>query len=159
MRALTRAWRAERLATTRTRMASTAPSLDFGLPVARPPRAARAASTASRGSDLPLLPALLAIRSVDLDDFDTRAAQMASQAGPIGTGALDADLGHTAEALEPRQQRFVAGRVGAETLGSEQPAERVQCGCDMHVSMRVDTTGDPTRSFYDGHGHPFLSKV
>jgi MFS family permease len=54
MRALTRAWRAERLATTSTRMASTAPSLDLGLPVARPPRAARAASTASRGSDLPL---------------------------------------------------------------------------------------------------------
>ena len=25
--------------------------------------------------------------------------------------------------------------------------------------MGVDTTGDPTRSFYDGHGHPFLSKV
>jgi len=25
--------------------------------------------------------------------------------------------------------------------------------------MGVDTTGDPARSFYDGHGHPFLSKV
>jgi len=46
-------WRAERLATTRTRMASTAPSLDFALPFARPLKAARAASMASRGSDLP----------------------------------------------------------------------------------------------------------
>jgi hypothetical protein len=52
MRALVLAWRAERLATTRTRIASTAPSLDLGLPLARPLRAVRAASTASRGSDL-----------------------------------------------------------------------------------------------------------
>ena len=25
----------------------------------------------------------------------------------------------------------------------------------MDVEMRVDTTGHTTRSFYDGHGHPF----
>ena len=29
----------------------------------------------------------------------------------------------------------------------------------MDVAVGVDTTGDPARSFYDGHGHPFLSKV
>ena len=52
--ALIRASRAERLATTRTRMASTEPSLLLAVPWARPDRAARAASTASRGSDLPL---------------------------------------------------------------------------------------------------------
>ena len=52
--ALIRAPRAERLATTRTRTASMAPSLDLEMLLARPPRAARAASTASSGSDLPL---------------------------------------------------------------------------------------------------------
>jgi len=25
----------------------------------------------------------------------------------------------------------------------------------VDVTMRIDTTGDPARSFYDGHGHPF----
>src|ERR1019366_2455578 len=53
--AFTLAWRAERLATTRTRIASTGPSLVLPTPDARPLMAARAASTASRGSDLPWL--------------------------------------------------------------------------------------------------------
>jgi hypothetical protein len=29
----------------------------------------------------------------------------------------------------------------------------------MDVEVRIDTSGHTTRSFYDGHGHPFLSKV
>src|SRR5271169_1952533 len=47
VRALTLAWRADRLATASTRMASTAPSLDLALPRTLPDRTARAASTAS----------------------------------------------------------------------------------------------------------------
>ena len=84
---------------------------------------------------------------------------MAGQSRPIGPGALDADLGHVAEPFEPRQQRFVAGRVSGEALGAEQSAQRVQRRSDMDVSMGIDATGDPRRSFYDGHGHPFLSKL
>jgi hypothetical protein len=84
---------------------------------------------------------------------------VAGQGGPIGAGALDADLGDVAEALEPAHKGFVAGRVGGEALCAEQPTQRVQRCSDMDVTMRVDTTGDPSRSFYDGHGHPFLSKV
>ena len=53
--ALTRAWRAERLATTNTRMASIDPSLVLAEPDALPLIAARAASIASNGSDLPWL--------------------------------------------------------------------------------------------------------
>ena len=49
-----RATRAERLATTRVRIASTAPSLDLAMLLALPDNAERAASMASRGSDLPL---------------------------------------------------------------------------------------------------------
>jgi hypothetical protein len=111
------------------------------------------------GIGLAATPALLAIRPVDFDDLDAHPPQMACQSCPIRAGALDADLGDVAEALEPRQQGLVAGGVGREALGAEQPAKRVQrCG-NMNVAMRIDTTGDPTRSFYDGHGHPFLSKV
>jgi hypothetical protein len=53
--AFTGAERAERLATRRTRSASTQPSRLLARPLALPDRAARAASTASRGSDLPAL--------------------------------------------------------------------------------------------------------
>lgn len=45
---------AERLATTRARIASTLPSLALPEPCARADRAARAASMASAGSDLPV---------------------------------------------------------------------------------------------------------
>jgi hypothetical protein len=51
--AFTRAWRADRLATTNTRMASIDPSLVLPAPAALPLIAARAASIASNGSDLP----------------------------------------------------------------------------------------------------------
>ena len=103
--------------------------------------------------------ALLAIRSVDLDDLDTNSAQVAGKARAIRTGALDADLGDVAECLEPAQQRLVAGRVGGKALRAEQSTERIE-GCGyMDVAVRVDTTGDPTRSFYDGHGHPFSQRV
>ena len=111
------------------------------------------------GIGLATAPALLTIGSVDLDDLDAHPAQVAGQSGPIGTGALDADLGDVAEALEPREQGLVAGRIGGEALGAEQSTQRVEGRSNMDVAMGVDTTGDPTRSFYDGHGHPFLSKV
>ena len=48
-----RASRPERLAMSRTRIASTLPSAILATPVARPDRTARAASMASMVSDLP----------------------------------------------------------------------------------------------------------
>ena len=80
---------------------------------------------------------------------------MAGQAGAIRTRALHADLGHVAERSEPAEQRFVARGVGLEAFGPEQPAERVEGRSDMDIEMGVDATGHTTRSFYDGHGHPF----
>ena len=91
--------------------------------------------------------------------MDARTAQVAGQSGPIGAGSFDADLGDVAEGCEPRKQSLVAGRVGGEALGAEQPAERIKRSGHMDVAVCVDATGDPRRSFYDGHGHPFLSKV
>ena len=122
-------------------MASTAPSLDLGLPLARPLRAARAASTASRGSDLPLRATLLAIRSVDLDDVDTHPL-VGGGPGPIHTSPCPRRrlLVTSTEGLEPRHQRFVAGGIGLEALGAEQPTERVEGGSDMDVEVRIDAT-------------------
>ena len=103
MRALTRAWRAERLATTSTRMASTAPSRDLGLP-ARP-----TAQCGPGGFDgiewvgLAAASPLLSVGPVDLDDLDAGPAQVTGQTRAIRAGALHADLGDVAKALEPRR--------------------------------------------------------
>ena len=97
---------------------------------------------------------LLAIRSVDLEDLDANSAQVACQARAIRTGALDADLGDVAEGSEPAEQRLVAAGVGLKALRAKQPAEWVEGGSDMDVEVSIDATGHPTRSFYDGHGHP-----
>ena len=59
---------------------------------------------------------------------------------------FDADLGHLAEALEPGQQRLVAGGVGREGLGADQPAQRVECCGNVDVEVGVDATGDPGRA-------------
>ena len=102
--------------------------------------------------------ALGSIRPVDLDHLDVGSTQEAGQAGPIGAGALHPDLGHLAEALEPGQQRLVATRVRLKALGAEECSKGVEGGSYMDVEVGVDATGHSTRSFYDGHGHPFLSQ-
>ena len=154
--AFTRACRAERLATTRTRMASTGPSLVLPAPEARPLMAARAASTASSGSDLPWLRRDCRLGRLTSTTSTPLRRRNRAEPHPIGAGALDADLGHLAEALEPGQQRLVASGVGIERLGADEPTQRVECGSDVFVEVGVDTTRDPGSSFYDGHGHPFL---
>ena len=84
------------------------------------------------------------------------APEESGQPGAIGAGALDADLVYLPEALKPGEQRLVAGRARLEGLRPEQSTERVQGGGNVDVEVGVDTTGHPTGSFYDGHGHPFL---
>ncbi len=99
----------------------------------------------------------LAILSIHLDHRDALAAsEESNQPGAVGAGALDADLGHLAETLEPGEQRLVAGGIGTEGLGADEATEWVECGSDVSVEVRIDTTGDPGRGFYDGHCHPFL---
>ena len=136
-------------------MASTAPSLDLGLPLARPLKAARAASMASRGSDLPARRRFWRSgRSTSRTSTPTRL-QVAGQARAIGPRALHADLGDVAEGSEPAEQRLVARSIGLEALRAEQTSEWIESRCHMNVEVRVDATSHTTRSFYDGHGHPF----
>ena len=42
-----------------------------------------------------------------------------------------ADLRDLAEALEPGEQRLVAGSIGPKDLGADESAERIECGGDM----------------------------
>ena len=109
------------------------------------------------GIGLALVAPGLAVGSVDFDDLDTLPSQEPGESNSIGSGALDADLGHLAELLEPGQQCLVAGGIGIERLGADQPTQRVECCGNVCVEVGVDTTRDPGCSFYDGHGHPFLS--
>jgi hypothetical protein len=111
------------------------------------------------GIGLAAATALLSVGSVDLDDFDAGSAQEARQPRSIRARALNADLGHVAEALEPVQQGLVAGGVGFKALRAEQPAERVEGCSHVNVEVRIDATGHTTRGFYDGHGHPFSQSV
>jgi hypothetical protein len=98
----------------------------------------------------------LAVGPVDLGDVDALPAQEPGEAGPIGPGSLDADLGDLPEAAQPGEQVPVAGSIGRERLGADQSAQRIE-GCSyMDVEVGVDTPGDRRWSFYDGHGHPFL---
>ena len=95
-------------------------------PDARPLMAARAASTASSGSDLPWLRRDCRLGRLT-STTSTPSSQEPGEPDPIGAGALDADLGHLAEALEPDQQGLVAAGVSVERLGADQsdPAGRV----------------------------------
>ena len=72
---LTRAWRAERLATTRTRMASMAPSLDLEHFVARPPRACSSSLDRIERITSSTASALGSIRPVALDHLDVGSTQ------------------------------------------------------------------------------------
>ena len=82
--------------------------------------AARAASTASSGSDLPWLRRVWRLGRLTSTTSTPFRRRNRARPDPIGTGALDADLGHLAELLEPGQQRLVAGGIGIERLGADQ---------------------------------------
>src|SRR5665213_1540897 len=60
----------------------------------------------------------LPVLAVDFDYLHASASEEPGEPGAIRAGALDADLGHLAEALEPVEQCLVAGSVGVEGTGS-----------------------------------------
>jgi hypothetical protein len=113
-----RAWilaeRADRLATTSARIASTFPSRDLAAPQARPDSAARAASTASSGPGLAGPSAGLAAGAVHLNHLHPRRPQEPGQARAIGSGALHPGPGHRPEPRQPAQQLTVPGRGGGK---------------------------------------------
>ena len=105
---------------------------------------------------LALASAGLAVLAVDFDHLDTRSGQEAGEACSIGTGPFHADQSDTPEPGEPRQQCRIAVGSGIEGLGPEQSAHLVEGGSNVNLTVGIDTPCDRTRSFYDGHWHPFL---
>jgi hypothetical protein len=78
-----------------------------------------------RGADrvqrigLALPAAVLAVGSVHLDDPDAGGGDVASQAGAVTAGALDADQAHRPEPAQPAQQPGIARRADRELLDAE----------------------------------------
>src|ERR687897_201580 len=108
---------------------------------------------------LPGPPAGLAVGSIDFDHVEPPAPQVASEASAIGTSALDTDAFHLAETDEPVVQLGKPGGGRRERLDRQHTAVDIHHGGDMSIQVGVDTTGDRTRRFYDGHGHPFSLQV
>jgi hypothetical protein len=80
---------------------------------------------------------------------------MAGQARAVTAGALDADQAGVPEPAQPFQQASVSGRGSRELPHAQQPADRIQRGGDMQVSVGVHAAGDDGLVFYDGHSRPF----
>src|SRR5215471_16550390 len=145
-----RSWRALRLATISARIASTAPSRPRGAP-RRPPRpgSPRRAGRIQRVR-LALPRPVLPVWAVHLHHPHPGCRQIAGQARPVAAGALHAGHGESPEPAQPAQQAGVAGGGGGELLHAQQPADRIQRGRDMQVSVRVHAAGDGARVLYDG---------
>jgi hypothetical protein len=80
---------------------------------------------------------------------------MTGQARAVTAGPFDPDQADGPEPAQPSEQVSVAGRGYRELPGAEQPADGIQRGGDMHVSVGVHAAGDDARVFYDGQCHPF----
>ena len=97
----------------------------------------------------------LPVRPIDLNDRDARGGEMSRQTGAIGASALHADPLKRTERAQPRQQPVIARRRRGKRPHTQQPTDRIDRRRDMHIEMRVNTTNNQARNFYDGHRHPF----
>ena len=104
-------------------------------------------------------PAQLTVRSIDLDHLEPAAPQVASQARAVGPGALDTDASPLTEPDEPVVQLGEPGGGRRERLHRHHPAVDIHDRRNMNIQVGVDTAGNQTRRFYDGHGHPFSLQV
>ena len=52
-------------------------------------------------------------------------------------------------------QLGISRRRRRERLHTQHSAVRIDRGCNMHISMRVDSARHRARALYDGHRHPF----
>ena len=95
-------------------------------------------------------PARLAVGTVDLDHLDAVSAQVTSQSGSVGAGALDADLVDLAVATHPRQQLGVALRGRSGRRGAHHMAGG---GVDHHRDVNVGVGVHPARDVTDGFCH------
>ena len=131
--------RAERFATNNARSASTLPL---------PPLACAARSSRQHGAcrldrvelvGLAVAATLLPIRAINLDHGDARRREMTGQAGTVGAGPFDPDPLDRTERTQPRRQRVIASRRRRKRPHTQQAADRIDRGGDMHIEMRVDT--------------------
>jgi len=81
---------------------------------------------------------------------------MTRQARAVRAGTFNADTINRPEARQPPVQLDLAGWCRRERPDAQNTAVRVDCGRDMHIGVRVDSTRDRARGLYDGHCHPFL---
>ncbi len=79
---------------------------------------------------------------------------MAGQAGAVAAGALDPYQAHRPEPAQPAQQVRIPGRGDGEFPDAEQPADRIQGGRDMGISVGVHSAGN-SGCLYHGHCHLF----
>ena len=150
--ALVRALTAERRVVSRTRIASTAPSLVLGVGRRSGVRAVRAAVMASSGSDLPRRRRSARLGRMTLDHGVPGPSQVSGQAGAVGVGALDAEAHHVPEGAHERDQRRVAGPAGGELLVTQDSASGgVDNGDVVGVGVGVNSGDDFGRRGFDCH--------
>jgi hypothetical protein len=102
----------------------------------------------------------LPVGTVHLNDPDAGRGDVPGEPSTVTAGPFDADQAHRAEPAKPAQQLGIPRRGGRELLDTEQPADRVERGRDVHIGVGVHAAGDGTclrACLYDGHCHPFLS--
>jgi len=87
-------------------------------------------------------------------DPDADGGHVAGQAGAVAAGALDPDQAHHPEPAQPAQQPGIAGRGDGELPDAEQPADRIERGCDVGIGMSVYAASN-CACLYDGHCHLF----
>jgi hypothetical protein len=113
---------------------------------------------------LPGPPAGRTVGSIDFDHHEPAAPQVASQTSAVGTSAvgtsaLATDAFHLTKPDQPVAQLGEPGGGRRERLDRQHTTVDIHDRSDMNMQVGVDTTGDRTRRFYDGHGHPFSLHV
>ena len=99
------------------------------------------------------------IRSVDLDDERTCFAEMSSQRGTVGAGALNADSIHHAVALQPLHQGAITHRRCGKLPIAELASEVIDHGGMVALSVCVHATGNTNRGpCHAGHANLFRSQ-
>ena len=134
-RAVARALTALRRARRSWRIASTAPSMSFGMAVASPESTLRAAASASTASVLPRRCRTWACGWLTSTTRTPACSEIAGQGGPIAPGRLHAHGRDRCPTAQPRQELPIARRGRRECSLPKPPSGVVQG--DRLVDLRV----------------------
>ena len=147
---------AERRATRKARIASTAPSRVFACPVAWPDWRSAGRRDGVDRVGLAVAASQLAVRAIHLHDGHALGVQEASESGSVATGPFDADTLDRTESPKPGEQRAVAGPGRRERPYPELSATLIERGDHVLVAVRVGAGRDAPGGFcHGGHRHPF----